>query len=193
VKRPAAFHRLAVLALPWRTRLPFLWHRHLGHPGWIAALLLAAGALVHWQLRPLLQGDQLRLQERQRAYATAARALPASPEAGPRQPSGTAMLPFPDQRGRDLEWLVMSADKAGLKLDRADYTLGASSNTAIARVEATLPLVGSYAAVRQYIAAVLNEMPNSALESLQIERPNAQSTQLQATARLVLFYRQEAP
>ena len=40
--------------------------------------------------------------------------------------------------------------------------------------------------VRRFVAEVLNELPHSALESLQIERATAQSPQLQATARLVL-------
>lgn len=58
-------------------------------------------------------------------------------------------------------------------------------------MEATLPLTGSYAGVRRFVAEVLNELPHSALESLQIERATAQAKELQATARFVLFYGEE--
>ena len=63
----------------------------------------------------------------------------------------------------------------------------------LAVAPATLPLTGSYAGVRRFVAEVLNELPHSALESLQIERATAQAKELQATARLVLFYGEESP
>ena len=50
-----------------------------------------------------------------------------------------------------------------------------------------------HAGVRRCVAEVLNELPHSALESLQIERATAQAKELQATARLVLFYGEESP
>ena len=45
----------------------------------------------------------------------------------------------------------------------------------------------------RFVADVLNQLPHAALESLQLERANAQAKELQATARLVLFYSEEAP
>jgi hypothetical protein len=139
----------------------------------------------------MLQRDAQRLEARWAALASAPASRAVEASARPPLPSGE--LPSTRQRGRDLEWLVSAAQRAGLGLERADYSLGAATAGALTRVEATLPLTGSYAGVRRFVAEVLNELPHSALESLQIERATAQAKELQATARLVLFYSEETP
>lgn len=174
----------------WRA-LAIAWRRHLGRPGALALLLLAVAATLQWQVRPLLQRDAQRLEARRSALASApvSRGL----EGAERGPLSAADIPSARQRGRDLELLVATAQRAGLGLERADYSLGAATAGALTRVEATLPLTGSYAGVRRFVAEVLNELPHAALESLQLERANAQAKELQATARLVLFYSEETP
>ncbi len=186
--------------LAWQTRLrPWAriaglgWHRHLGVPALVSAAVLAAAALLHWQLRPALQREQTKLQTRQQLLATLPRADRAIDPASARAPLQTSELPSTAQRGRDVEWIVTAAERNSLTLDRADYTLGTSTGNAVARVEATLPLTGTYPALREFVGAVLNELPHASLESLQIERPNTQSPQLQATARIVLFYKPGSP
>lgn len=171
--------------------LAFVWNRHLGWPAWAGLALLVGVALVQWQVRPMLQRDSSRLEARWAALANAPASRAVDVSARPSLPSGE--LPSTRQRGRDLEWLVSAAQRAGLGLERADYSLGAATAGALTRVEATLPLTGSYASVRRFVAEVLNELPHSALESLQIERATAQAKELQATARLVLFYSEETP
>ncbi len=190
---PAWWQQGLQRSLPWRRAAAYAWSRHLGRPAWLALGLLVAMAFVQWQLRPLLQRDAARLEARRAALDSVpagARAVESAPVRAPLQDSE---LPSQQQRGRDLEWLVGAAQRAGLTLDRADYSLGAATAGAVTRVEATLPLIGSYAGVRRFVAEVLNELPHSALESLQIERATAQSPQLQATARLVLFYGEARP
>lgn len=189
------------LQFGWRARsqrlvartqaLAFAWNRYLGWPAWAGLALLLGAALVHWQVRPMLQRDSSRLETRWAALANAPTSRAVDASARPPLPSGE--LPSTRQRGRDLEWLVSAAQRAGLGLERADYSLGAATAGALTRVEATLPLTGSYAGVRRFVAEVLNELPHSALESLQIERATAQAKELQATARLVLFYSEESP
>lgn len=178
-------------AQPARRRLAVAWRQHLGRPGWVALALLAFAALTQWQLRPQLQRDAARLEARRAALASTP--APRAIDAGPRAPLSAADIPSARQRGRDLETLVATAQRAGLGLERADYSLGAATAGALTRVEATLPLTGSYAGVRRFVAEVLNELPHAALESLQLERATAQAKELQATARLVLFYSEETP
>lgn len=192
-RAPAWWHQALHRSLPWRRAAAFAWHRHLGRPAWLALALLAALALVQWQLRPLLQRDAARLEARRIALAAVPAGARAVEAPSARASLQDSELPSQQQRGRDLEWLVGAAQRAGLTLDRADYSLGAATDGAVTRVEATLPLNGSYAGVRRFVAEVLNELPHSALESLQIERATAQSAQLQATARLVLFYGEPRP
>jgi hypothetical protein len=181
-----------------RSRVPgralaALWHRHLGRPALVALLLLGAAVFVQWQLRPGLLREQQRLELRQQALLEQFRSRGGEATPVVADPPAEQGLPPTAQRGRDLQWLVTAAQRGGLVLDRADYALGAATRESLTRVEASLPLTGTYSAVRQFIAAALNEMPHAALESLQIERPNTQSPQLQATLRLVLFYRQGTP
>ncbi len=177
---------------PRRNQLAVFWHRHLGRPAFVALALLALVALVRWQVDPVLAGEQQRLATRQQALAAAAAAGPAIDPAALGIPA-LQELPSERQRGRDVAMLVETAQRIGLGLERADYTQAGAGGSEVTRLSATLPLTGSYSALRRYVAEVLNELPHSALESLQIERPNAKSTQLQATARLVLFYRQGQP
>lgn len=188
---------LARLRMRLRARQPvarafaIAWRQHLGRPAWAALLLLALAALLQGQLRPLLLRDAARLEARRAALT--ATPVPRAFDAAARGPLSAADIPSARQRGRDLETLVDAAQRAGLALERADYSLGAATAGALTRVEATLPLTGSYAGVRRFVAEVLNELPHAALESLQLERANAQAKELQATARLVLFYSEEAP
>ncbi|MFT3954432.1 MAG: hypothetical protein QM722_08600 [Piscinibacter sp.] len=175
----------------WRSLLLPAWHRHLGRPAWLALALLAALMIVQWQLRPALQHERAQLDSRSVALA----AMPPMAAGGPaaQPPLAADELPSTRQRGRDLETLVAALQRAGLSLDRADYSAGSAAAGGLLRVEATLPLTGNYAALRRFVADALNALPHAALESLQIERATAQSSQLQATARLVLFYAEEAP
>lgn len=178
---------------PWQRTFVRVWQQHLGRPAWLALGLLLVLVLVQWQLRPLLLHDQAQIRQRQQALATVPAGLRAIDTATLRESPPLQELPTPRQRGRDLESIVSAAQRCGLGLDRADYAMSAATGGSVIRVEATLPLSGTYGQLRQFVAAVLNELPHSALESLQIERPNTQSPQLQATARLVLFYREDAP
>ena len=177
---------------PQRNLLAVFWQQHLGRPAWLALALLTVFALLRWQIDPVLARAQARLAVRQQSLAVAAAAGPATDPVAMGIPA-LQELPSERQRGRDVAALVETAQRLGLGLERADYAQASAGGSYVTRLSATLPLTGSYAAVRRYVAEVLNELPHSALESLQIERPNAKSTQLQATARLVLFYRQDPP
>lgn len=187
----AALQAARPRTLPGWKPLGFAWRRHLGRPGALAVPLLALAALLQWQFRPSLQREASRLEAGRMALANTP--APRAADAASRGPLSAADIPSTRQRGRDLEMLVAAAQRSGLVLERADYSLGAATAGTLTRVEATLPLAGSYGGVRRFVAEVLNELPHAALESLQLERANAQAKELQATARLVLFYSEDAP
>lgn len=167
------------------------WRQQLGRPGALALLLLGAAAALQWQVKPRLEREALGLEARRAGLAN--EPVSSASNVAERGPLTAADIPSARQRGRDLELLVATAQQAGLGLERADYSLGAATAGALTRVEATLPLTGSYAGVRRFVADVLNALPHAALESLQLERANAQAKDLQVTARLVLFYSEETP
>ena len=174
----------------WRNRLGEVWHGHFGRPAWVAAVLLLALVVVQWRVLPALASEQHRLQSRLLNLPAAPAAAAATREPVVQAPAGLE-LPTGRQRAADTELLVDAALRHGLVLERADYTLAAPGTGNAVRLQATLPLSGTYAGLRRYVAAVLNALPHAALESLSIERADAQATQLQATAHLVLFYRQD--
>jgi hypothetical protein len=177
-----------------RNRLGVFWHRHLGRPAWLALALVLAVAALQWRVLPGLTAEQQRLESRLLRLPSGSNAAAAAPPSAPaaQAPAGLE-LPSDRQRAADIELLVETAQRSGLTLERADYTLAPPTGNAATRLQASLPLSGTYTGLRRYIATVLNALPHAALESLSIERADAQSTQLQATARLVLFYRAEQP
>ena len=180
-----------------RTGLPPAWRQwsrmNLGWPG-LAALALLVTTVACWVAWiPGLHREQARLDTR--LQATAASARGTAGDALTQRALETLApedLPTLRQRGADLEALIAASQRHGLVLQRADYSAGAAVGGRLVRVEANLPLTGSYAQLRSFIASVLNDLPHAALDSLHMERPNSQAAQLQVQARWVLFYREDA-
>jgi len=171
-----------------RNRVLQAWQTHLGAPAVVALCAMAVAALLQFQLRPVQERSR---EDLQRGLARAEQAARAASEAGrgaPRDPLAQA-LPEVSLRGQDVGALLAAAKRSRLVVDRADYVVEAVSGAPLTRLHANLPVSGSYGDIRRFIAEVLNAMPNATLESLQLERPDTQVAQLQATLRVVLFYR----
>ncbi len=177
---------------PTRTRWLHWSRLHLGWPA-LAGCMMLAGAAACWGLWwPQVLREQAALAARERALAAAPRApLDALTQRALETLSPDDMPPL-RQRGSDLEALVGAAKRHGLTLERADYSAGSPLGGRLERVEAALPLTGTYAQLRPFIATVLNELPHAALDSLQMERQNSHAAQLQVQAKWVLFYREDA-
>jgi Tfp pilus assembly protein PilO len=171
-----------------RNRALQAWQTHLGAPAGFALCAVAVAALLQFQLRPAQERAREDLQRRQVRAEQAARAASSAGQATPRDPLAQA-LPDVAARGQDVGALLATAKRSKLVVDRADYTVESVSGAPLTRLHANLPVTGSYSDVRKFIAEVLNAMPNATLESLQLERPDTQAAQLQATLRIVLFYR----
>lgn len=180
--------------LPLRNRFAPWWERHFGWPAIGGALLLLAIAWVQWQWLPSLHAEQQRLAARVKNLPDTGTLASAAPANLPSSSLRTLHeLPPQSQRGRDVAALIEAVERSELTLERADYALAPNTGGTVLRLQATLPLSGTYANVRRYVATVLNSLPNAALESLQLERASAQSPQLKATAKMVLFYRVDTP
>lgn len=176
----------------WLNRACWIWQRHLGAAALAALLLVCVAGWVRWHWTPALRAEQAALQQRLQARVTLPR-----PDDSERDPERAALrwidaLPPTEQRGAQVRMLIEAAAAAGVSLERADYAAQADAALPISKLHVTLPVSGSYAAVRGFVAQVLNQLPNAALEVLQLERSDTQSSQLRATARLVLLYRSDA-
>lgn len=157
--------------LTWAARLGL---RRLGWQGIAAVLMLLAaaalGAYGHLVLQPRLAVMQTQV-----------------PAAVP-DVETTPGLPGMDQTAALPGWLQQTAEASGLTLSQAQYDLEPDGKRL--RYRAALPLVGSYPALRSFLAATLNTYPNAALETLQLKRESALEDALQI--RLVLAFHLES-
>lgn len=101
-------------------------------------------------------------------------------------------FPQRDALAEQLRTLHRLAADDGLVAERVDYKLSHIAGTPLWRYQTSFPLGTDYATLRYYLAAVLEALPNAALEDVELQRPDAQSDLLDAKISLTLYYR-EAP
>lgn len=95
-----------------------------------------------------------------------------------------AFYGFFDQRDGQVDWLARlygSARAAGIELRSAEYRLIDTSGRLL-RYEATLPLSGSYAQIRAFLEAVLEENPLLSLDQLNIRRKRVNDLRVEVEA-----------
>lgn len=87
-----------------------------------------------------------------------------------------------------LEHLYSLARKAKLELRQGEYRLeGRGPGLMAYRV--TLPMRGAYPQIREFIGAVLEEMPIVSVDALRFERKKVGDAQLEAQVRLTIYFR----
>lgn len=167
--------------------------RSLGWPA-AAGLVALAGAVVAyaWWI-PLLKAEHDREGQRARLRIELPRLNEAAADPEREALHWIDALPRVDQRGQQVRLLIERAKSSGVTMERTDYAVQADTTLPISRLSVSVPVQGSYASVRRYVAGVLNDLPNAALESLQLERGDTRSDDLRATAKLLLLFRVDAP
>ena len=103
-----------------------------------------------------------------------------------------ALFPSASELTDEVERLHRLARRAGLDLAQGEYRLERRVNGLWA-YRVTLPVRGSYPQFRDFIGAVLKEMPVAAVERLRFERKKPGDAQLEAQIQLTLFFRPEKP
>lgn len=88
----------------------------------------------------------------------------------------------------EIERLHRLARLAGLELAQGEYRLERRA-TGLWAYRASLPVRGSYPALRDFTAAVLRDMPGASIEALRFERKMAAETELEAQLRITLHVR----
>lgn len=172
--------------------LSFECRRALGVSG-LLGLLLLAGAAALYAARPALQASTQQLRQRtQQARIEQAR-LPAhhpQPVVSPSQFPG--MFPVLGQNSADLAAIFAQARAAQLTLDTAQYQVAVVPGGRFTRYQVLLPVKSPYAAIRRFIAGVLNTLPHAALQEIHAERPAVDGEVLDARIRFELIYRTAA-
>lgn len=88
----------------------------------------------------------------------------------------------------ELERLYALARKAKLELQQGEYRLE-GRGPGLMSYRVTLPIRGAYPHIREFIAAVLEEMPIASVDALRFERKKVGDVQLDAQVRLTLHFR----
>ena len=150
--------------------------KSLGWPGLagLAALLLAAVAVVmgqRWDAQAAALQAQAR-ELRSQARPPAAAAAPVSLQ------QWQATLPAPTARQQRLADLLELAIRLELNVARTEHRLAGSEG--LERLRVSMPLTGSYAQVRRFIAAALAHDPALSLDSVKLRRTSPLSADVDA-------------
>lgn len=166
----------------------------LGAPGFAGLALLALAAILQVvmvlprerELESLqVQADSLQ------AKLAAGQSLARRPPEGSAEQLATfyAFFPKPESAPQWLGKIHAAARANGIVLRTGEYRLERRADQKLARYQVTLPVVGSYAQVRAFIAGVLAEVPAAAIDEIQMRRDNVASTTLEVRIRLSLYLR----
>jgi Tfp pilus assembly protein PilO len=100
---------------------------------------------------------------------------------------------FPSATGREkqLQRLHALAAKEGLQLVRADYRSEPVKDLALQGFAVRLSLQGNYTQQRQFLHAVLAELPNLAVTRISLEKAAGASEAMSAVLEARLYYRPE--
>ena len=97
-----------------------------------------------------------------------------------------ALFPPSNELNAHVERLHRLARRSGLDLAQGDYRLERRT-TGLWAYRVTLPVRGSYGQLREFLSAVLKDMPIASIDALRFERKRAADTQLEAQVRLTLY------
>lgn len=164
-------------------RLPA--RERFGLPGGVGIALIVFS--LYFTLGILLP-DETRLErlgaERDRLAAAAPGALGPGP--------GVLAVAAPVDALPDvLKQLQALADGSGLVVERAAYVLKAYDSTR--RLEVSLPLLGSYPAIRSYLRAALALTPAASLDELSLQRTQASASGVTGQVRLSYLFVESPP
>ncbi len=80
----------------------------------------------------------------------------------------------------------------GLELERGEYRVLDDGTGRLIAYQADLPIKGSYVQIRQFLAAILAELPFAALEEVAFERRRISDATIEAKVRLTLYIARDA-
>lgn len=177
--------------LYWRINYRF---SRLGWLG-IIAISLFATAAGFWFLMViplqeqivLLQAETQILKEKTKAQSEAPKVL------NPADQLAKFYEFFPDQEEipDDVAVLFKVATEKNIIIEQAEYRLTPINDSRLARYEVVLPVKGGYLEIRQFIAQVLDDLPNLAMDSVIFTRQKIGDTQVDAQMKFTFYLIQE--
>lgn len=162
----------------------------------ITLLLVAAAALTQLFLLP---ARETAIEEAERRLASLERSTRramierqsdlVSPEATRQRLLDR--FPSENQLNSELGRLVELAIQQGLQVPSGDYRLMPGKDGLFDRYVLTLPIKGSYLAIRRFVTTARSEFPDLAVEDITLRRDTIGSAEVEAQLRFVLFGRRK--
>jgi hypothetical protein len=156
-------------------------------------VVVAAVAAKAW----LLQATDLL--EREQALVVRMAALPRNePKSAASSTNDNLALFYrslgePGHAERQLRTLFALADKTGIVLDKGEYREAFDSNARLTTYQLTLPVKGSYRAIRQFAMQSLREIPFASLDEISFRRDAIGDANVEARLRFTLYLRGRPP
>lgn len=164
----------------------------LGRPGLFGGLLLLGG--LGYGLGVLLPEHQSihALQERAERAERRAAMMRVGSDGKPQvvlSPAETlyASLPRQEELAPQVERIYAAAAAEQLALLQGEYARTDVPGTRLVRYRITLPVRGTYAQVRRFVAAATVAVPGLAIDDLHLQRKAVSDAQLEARVQFSLF------
>lgn len=162
------------------------WSR-LGPAGVCGAVSIAAAA---WLYGVHVQQREAELAElNARAPAAVAQAAVAELTPAQRAAAFQALFPKADTLPDWLERIEAASAATGVVVERTDYRAASDAPAGIARYQIALPVKGTYAQVRAFVAALLEAVPTLAVTDIDVKRDAIGSSTVDARLGVAVYLR----
>jgi len=99
-----------------------------------------------------------------------------------------ALLPQQNEANNKIAEILHAATSVGITPNKVEYSSQSPSATLI-KYQIRLPVQGSYVQIRQFINAVLNNLPTVALNDISMKRENIGSDLIEANIQFTMYLR----
>ncbi len=172
--------------------------QRLGWPGGIGVLLgvlalleLLTGALPAMEQTHEIETQIARLREPARSNA------PIGPgenaDAASQLDAFERFFPARSAQNESLKLMFSLSEGIGVELARGEYRLETDKTLKLTRYQLTLPVTGSYPAIKTFIGKVLQDIPSASIDTLSLQRRAASEELLEAVLRISFFNSPDAP
>lgn len=98
-----------------------------------------------------------------------------------------AFFPRSDSTADWLARINEAARASNVTLQSGEYKYERRSEQKLARYQITLPMVGTYGQMREFIGTVLSQVPAASLDEVTLRRDNVASQRIEARVRFTLY------
>jgi heme exporter protein D len=161
--------------------------------GWLAAVALAVAlfaVLLEWQVVQTMRDSnealrtELSEQRRQRVKTSN-----PQEDAAIRQSLFFATLPDSSDTLHAVAVLNRAAKSGAFSLSTGEFRVVRQGNDPLMRYQITVPMRTDYPHIHAWLAQVLTQLPNAALDEVSFKREDAATPELDAKLRLTVFMR----